>query len=336
VKQLYKLYRTAADPGLHAAAEWLLRQWNEEAWLAQTDEAWAKDKAQREKRLEAIKESLASEGHQPPDPLWYVNSQGQTLVVLPGPVEFLMGSPPTEEGRRSNEVLHKRRIGRTIAIAAKLVTKEQFLRFLPKFTHTEMRRYPEASCPIGGMVWSDAAAYCNWLSKEEGIPPEQWCYETDEQGQLTQLKAKYLSLTGYRLPTEAEMEYGTRAGAVTSRCYGETEELLGKYAWYSANSKERTWPVGSKKPNDWGLFDVHGNLSCWCQERYKVYPRVEKQEAMDDTEDVLSINNQESRVLRGGSFYYRASTVRSAIRFPNVPANRDDGFGFRPARTFTP
>ncbi len=74
------------------------------------------------------------------------------------------------------------------------------------------------------------------------------------------MKENYLSLTGYRLPTEAEMEYACRAGAVTSRYYGETEELLAKYGWYLQNSKERTWPVGSKKPNDLGLFDMHGNV----------------------------------------------------------------------------
>ena len=88
------------------------------------------------------------------------------------------------------------------------------------------------------------------------------------------LTANYLSRSGYRLPTEAEMEYATRAGAVTTRYYGETEELLPKYAWYNKNSQDRTWPVGSMKPNDLGLFDVQGNVFTWCQERYQSVSQV--------------------------------------------------------------
>ena len=79
-----------ADPGLHAAAEWLLRQWKQEAWLKQVNEEWAKDKEQRDKRLEGIKQLLTKDKEKTP-PQWYVNGQGQTMVVIPGPVEFVMG-----------------------------------------------------------------------------------------------------------------------------------------------------------------------------------------------------------------------------------------------------
>src|SRR5205807_1733915 len=92
--RLQDIYRTAADPGLHASAEWLLRQWQQEAWLKQVNEEWAKESNQREKRLDRIKQMGAKENEKP-SPQWYVNGQGQTMVVIPGPVEFLMGVPAT-------------------------------------------------------------------------------------------------------------------------------------------------------------------------------------------------------------------------------------------------
>src|SRR5262249_32959864 len=331
IERLQEMYRREADPGLHAAAEWLLRQWQQEEWLRQTNDEWAKDKERREQRLEAIKRLLTKDKEKTP-PQWYVNGLGQTMVVIPGPVEFAMGSPPTEGGRGENETQHKKRIGRTFALAAQPVTKEQFLKFLPKFSHYEMRRYPDPTCPIGGVVWYEAAAYCNWLSKQEDLPE---CYETDAMGQVTKLKENYLSLTGYRLLTEAEWEYACRAEAVTSRYYGETEELLGKYAWYVGNSKERTWPVGRKKPNDLGLFDLHGHLWNWCQESYQAYPQTKDGEASEDKEDALNVVSATNRVLRGGSYNYQPGLVRSAPRISYVPPIRYGHVGFRPARTVT-
>src|SRR5262249_54429099 len=154
------------------------------------------------------------------------------------------------------------------AIAAKPVTVEQFLKF--RDDHNYRRQVaPTVDCPVNSTSWYDAAAYCNWLSVREGLGQDQWCYEPNAHGQYAQgmkLKANYLSLAGYRLPTEAEWEYACRAGVETNRYYGESEELLGKYGVYSGNSRDhRSWPVGSLKPNDLGLFDMHGNLWCWCQ-----------------------------------------------------------------------
>jgi formylglycine-generating enzyme required for sulfatase activity len=213
-----------------------------------------------------------------------------------------------------------------------------------------IRRYsPDEDGPIVLVDWHTAAVYCNWLSRREGIPEDQWCYETNArnlsqakvsgllsllapqhalaraangrylslvlslQPQVTALKKGYLGLGGYRLPTEAEMEYACRAGAVTSRYYGETEELLAQYGWYQQNSKERTRPVGLKKPNDLGLFDIHGDVGNWCQEGYQGDYAVSKGgEAVEDKEDSLQIVSTTRRGVRGGSFSERAVWIRSA------------------------
>src|SRR5262249_11478008 len=150
-------------------------QWKQETWLKQMNDGWKKDREQREKRLEEIKQMLAEEIEKTP-PQWYANGQGQTMVVIPGPVEFLMGSPSTEADREDDERQHKKRIGRTFALAAKSVTVEQYRRFdknhrLPAvYTRT-------ADLPVVATSWHQAAAYCNWLSKAEGIDEDQWCYE---------------------------------------------------------------------------------------------------------------------------------------------------------------
>jgi formylglycine-generating enzyme required for sulfatase activity len=336
VEKLRNWYREDPDPGLHAAAGWLLLQWKQGPWLKQVDEAWAKDRQQREQRLARIRQEMAKE-HGKAQPHWYVNGQGQTMVIVPGPVEFLMGSPTTEADRVEDERRHRRRIGRVIAIAATAVTVEQFRRFRPEFSHGEMRRYPEPTCPIGGVTWYEGAEYCNWLSAQEGLPKQEWCYEPNKDDQFAEgmkLAPDYLQRLGYRLPTEAEWECACRAGAVTSRYYGEAEELLRHYGWYQGgNAGQRTWPVGGKKPNDWGLYDMHGNVWCWCQDSYKGYDQARGGEALEDNEDIIYVDNQAGRVLRGGSFDRAPLMVRSASRMSRSPANRINDYGFRPART---
>ena len=283
--KLQDIYRNDADSGLHASAEWLLRTWKQEDWLKQMSAERARGKEQREKKLESIKQMLTKDRERTP-PQWYVNGQGQTMVVISGPVEFLMGSPTTEADRRKDEPRHKQRIGRTFAIAAKSVTVEQYRQFNPGYELPELYTRT-ADLPVVGIDWYMAAEYCNWLSKEEGLDQ---CYETDVKGHVTNLKKNYLSLSGYRLPTEAEMEFATRAGALTSRYYGETEELLPKYAWYARNSKEKTWPVGSLKPNDLGLFDVQGNVFTWCQEKDAFHPYGIGETVLEDQEDGVVVS----------------------------------------------
>jgi formylglycine-generating enzyme required for sulfatase activity len=236
---------------------------------------------------------------------------------------------------------HQKRIGRTFAIAAHEVTAGQFRRFRKDHDYEYS---PSDDHPANLVTWYDAAAYCNWLSDQEGIPETQWCYEPkkgkgmrdwskDAYGKGMKLKANYLGLEGYRLPSEAEWEAACRAGSLTSRYYGQSEELLSRYAWYAKVALDRELlPVGSLKPNDLGLFDMLGNVQEWCQERSRQYqPGLLWGEDKEDTKD---IDSESSRVLRGGSFATQTANVRSAFRDRNVPTSRYINVGFRPARTF--
>ncbi len=334
--KLKDLYRHDPDAGLHAATEWLLRQWHEEPWLKQVNDEWAKNRRERDRRLESVEKDMARRGalvSGPPKtwPRWFINSQGQTMVAIPGPVEFQMGSPVTEVGRNDEEEgLHWMRIRQPFVIAAKFVTIEQYRKFEPGYAvPPRYMRLPDM--PAGKIDWYHAARYCNWLSEVEGIAPEEWCYVCNPKE--VKPKANYLSLRRYRLPTEPEIEYATRAGAATARYYGETAELLKKYAWYGDNSGELTWPVGRLKPNDFGLFDAHGNVQSWCQERFRWYPQGDT--VSEDREDPLPVSDATYCVQRGGSYFHRASCIRSAQRMSLPVDTHYYDNSFRPTRTLT-
>jgi eukaryotic-like serine/threonine-protein kinase len=335
VPRLLGEYRENDDPGLHCAVEWLLLRWGQNEKLEQMNQQWARDQKSREQTLRRIGQELLNEKEKSKS-RWYVNGQGQTMVVLPGPVEFSMGSPPTEVGRGDNEQLHRRRIGHTFAIATKAVTVGQFLRFHPGYDY-EKRFAPTGGCPLPWTTWYLAAEYCNWLSKQEGLPEAEWCFKPNSAGKYDdgmKLAPGYLKRTGYRLSTEAEWEYACRAGSITSRYYGNSDDLLGHYAWYLGDAGNRSWPAGSLKPNDLGLFDMHGNMWTWCLDRYsKDYPVTPNGMPVEITEDVLNTTDRDNRAHRGGSFATHALEMRSAARDGFLPKVRIPGIGFRVART---
>jgi serine/threonine protein kinase/formylglycine-generating enzyme required for sulfatase activity len=318
--ELLRLYQEDPDPGIHAAAEWTLKQLGKKA------------------DLDAVRSALAT-GELLGQRRWYVTKQGQhTMAILKPQEPFLMGSPVSEAERYEGplgrvETRHRRQIGRTFAIGAHEVTVEQFQAF--RADHEFSRQHSrEKDAPMNIVTWYDAAQYCNWLSEQEGLPEEQWCYDRQQAfADGMRPHPDCLQRTGYRLPTEAEWEYACRALAITARSYGETTTLLGQYAWSIENSQQR-WmlPVGSLKPNDFGLFDMLGNALEWCQNRSVYYPTDHP--LVEDAEQVVEVRDSELRVSRGGSFLDYAPGVRSANRANVQPANRANAFGFRVARTY--
>jgi len=235
------------------------------------------------------------------------------MVVIPASVGFMMGSPLTDDGRWEDERPQQRQcIGHHFAIAAKSVTVEQFRRFLQN--HNPRRGPLEPDGPVNVLSWYTAAEYCNWLSDQEGL---ERCYKPNEEGNYDvgmKPLPDCLDRTGYRLPTEEEWECACRAGAVTSRYYGESSQLLRKYGWYVENSGNRSWNVATLKPNDWGLFDMHGNVWNWCQDQYEP-------------------NKSAKRIIRGGSYVDGADDVRAARRHKTDPETPTPYLGLRPART---
>jgi formylglycine-generating enzyme required for sulfatase activity len=126
----------------------------------------------------------------------------------------------------------------------------------------------------------------------------------------------------YRLPTEAEWEYAARAGSRGWYCFGHDKNQLGDYAWYEANSEVETHPVGQKKANAWGLYDMHGNVWEWVQDWVDKYRG-------DSVVDPQGPPVGKYRVFRGGGWYYHANACRSAYRGVNKPVSRSNITGFR-------
>jgi hypothetical protein len=255
----------------------------------------------------------------------------------------VLGASGGELDRVGQQTQRRTHIPRSFAIATKEVTVAQFQRFLDarpeiKRKYSCIEHYsPEPDGPALSVTWFEAAQYCNWLSQQEGIPPEQWCYPAiDKIEDGMELPKDYLQRTGYRLPTEAEWECTSRAGALTSRFYGSSEAPLKEYAWYAKTTNaERAWPTGQLKPNDLGLFDIYGNAYEWCQDRFREFRPDEIGQVHEDTEDrMLVVSSSEDRAVRGGSFVTQAARLDSVDRERAPPSSRSYPAGFRIAKTY--
>ncbi len=252
---------------------------------------------------------------------WCV-AHGHTLAVFAAPSEFDMGGVAISsrtlalpDGTRPSPPTPLRVRPEPFAIAVKETTVAQFRRCRPNHTFDE-RIAPEPDCPINTVSFFEAAEYCNWLSREEGLAADQWCFVAapNEAGGPLVPAPDFLTRTGYRLPTEAEWEFASRAGTQTSLFFDETDSGLGNYAWFVNNSKRRSWPVGLLRPNAFGLFDVYGNVTEWC-----INSRG------DATPD--------RQCLRGNSLVYPSWQLTSFYRDLAAASFRSNNVGFRIARS---
>jgi formylglycine-generating enzyme required for sulfatase activity len=221
------------------------------------------------------------------------------LVWVPAG-SFQMGSPGPEQGRFENEgPVHTVELD-GFWMGKYEVTQEQY----QAVTGKNPRNFKGAKNPVEQVSWNHATEFCRKL--------------TDKVGRASS-PAK-----SFRLPTEAEWEYACRAGSTTRFCFGDSDGGLDEYAWYDGNSGSKTHPVGEKKANEWGLYDMHGNVWEWCGDWYAA------EYGAGSAKNPQGPSSGEGRVLRGGGWYSLSPRgCRSATRGGGDPAGGNSGGGFR-------
>ncbi len=230
-------------------------------------------------------------------------------AVLPGLAwipsgTFVMGSPDAEPERFSNEgPLTSVTLTRGFWMSKFEVTQREYLAVLganPSYCSGDLDR------PVESVSWSEAKDYCAGLTVQER--------------QAGRLPAGYL----YRLPTEAEWEYACRAGTTNRFSHGDDSDYSGlaQYAWYDHLGGNTTHPVGGKRPNAWGLYDMHGNVGEWCLDWDGAY------RGGSVTDPAPSFGS--GTVARGGGWPYPGRSCRSAFRDGFYPGFKSNYLGFRP------
>ena len=210
--------------------------------------------------------------------------------VLIRPGSFLMGS---EKGNPNEKPTHKVTIAKPFYLGKYEVTQEQWQAVMG----SNPSHFKGPKNPVEQVSWEDCQTF------------------------LQKLQEKAPSHT-FRLPTEAEWEYACRAGSTTEFCYGDDWGGLGEYAWYGPNSGSTTHAVGEKKPNAWGLNDIHGNVCEWCQDWIGAYES-------GSVSDPVGPSSGSGRLLRGGALYNTPTGCRAAVRYYSDPSLRYDSFGLR-------
>ena len=276
------------DPGFAETAQAYIARYGKmgeaSVWVAKAEGLLAK---LRELELASPAEREAGES--------WVNSSGMEFVWIPAG-NFLMGSPEGEEGRSPNERQHEVRISEGFWMKKHEVTQGEWEAVMG--TNPSHFSTFGSECPVERVSWDDTQEFIRRLNG--------WV-----SGRAYQ----------YRLPTEAEWEYGARAGTPGARY-----RALDAIAWYRANSRSRPRAVGQKLANAWGLHDMLGNVWEWTGDWYGAYPS-------GSVTDPKGPESGSSRVYRGGCWFSNAGIVRSAHRYYYAPGDRYNHIGFRLVRT---
>jgi len=256
------------------------------------------------------------------DAVEIVTPSGVEMVYVPGG-EFKMGS---NQGHPDEAPAHPVKVSGFLMDKFE-VTHEMFAKAqMPNPSHWQ----DNPKKPVERVRWRDAKQYCNERSLIEGLKP---CYNE----KTTDWDCDYAA-NGYRLPTEAEWEYACRAGTDGPYDFGPADKLR-QYAWFANSADQKTHPAGQKKPNRWGLYDLYGNVSEWCEDVYS--PAYYRESPAADPPGPPNPGRDVKRVIRGGNWKSSADMCRASVRQGERTGNTDACFstdycGFRCVRRPTP